>query len=73
MAVIMSFINQAAPDIRKKLYKKEDMGEMTIRDIMRIAEKVFNRRETPEEREDRIRKEEQEMQERLHKKTEFII
>ena len=27
---IMSFINQAAPDIRKKLYKQEGLGEMTI-------------------------------------------
>uniref|UniRef100_A0A8B7TWA2 Uncharacterized protein LOC109678506 n=1 Tax=Castor canadensis TaxID=51338 RepID=A0A8B7TWA2_CASCN len=32
-AMIMSFINQAAPDIRKKLYKQEGLGEMTIRDL----------------------------------------
>jgi hypothetical protein len=48
-AVIMSFINQAAPDIRKKLYKQEGLGEMTIQDLMKVAERVFNIRETPEE------------------------
>jgi hypothetical protein len=48
-AVIMSFINQAALDIRKKLYKQEGLGEMTIQDLMKVAEKVFNTRETPEE------------------------
>lgn len=41
-AIIMSFINQAAPDIRKKLYKQEGLGEMTIRDLMEMAERVFN-------------------------------
>ncbi|KAF6278120.1 hypothetical protein mRhiFer1_009404 [Rhinolophus ferrumequinum] len=66
-AVIMSFINQAAPDIRKKLYKQEGLGEMSIRDLMKVAERVFNTRETPEEREDRIRKENQELQERIRK------
>jgi hypothetical protein len=64
-AVIMSFINQAAPDIRKKLYKQEGIGEMTIWDLMKVAEKVFNTQETPEEQEDRMRKENQELQERI--------
>jgi guanylate kinase len=63
----MSFINQAAPDIRKKLYKQEGLGEMTIRDLMKVAKKVFNTRETLEEREDRIRKENQELQERIRR------
>jgi hypothetical protein len=48
-AVIMSFINQAAPDIRKKLYKQEGLGEMTTWDLMKVAERVFNTQETPEE------------------------
>jgi hypothetical protein len=67
-AVIISFINQAAPDIRKKLYKQEGLGEMTIWDLMKVAERVFNTRETPEEQEDRIRKENQELQEKIRKK-----
>ncbi|KAF6384981.1 hypothetical protein mRhiFer1_008834 [Rhinolophus ferrumequinum] len=66
-AVIMSFINQAAPNIRKKLYKQEGLGEMSIRDLMKVVERVFNTQETPEEREDRIRKENQELQERIRK------
>jgi hypothetical protein len=66
-AVIMSFINQAAPDVRKKLYKQEGLGEMTTWDLMKVAERVFNTQETPEEREDRIRKENQELQERIRK------
>uniref|UniRef100_A0A8C6CK95 Gag protein n=1 Tax=Moschus moschiferus TaxID=68415 RepID=A0A8C6CK95_MOSMO len=66
-AVIMSFINQAAPDIRKKLYKQEGLGDMTVRDLVRVAERVFNTRETLEEREDRIRRETQELQERMRK------
>jgi hypothetical protein len=41
-AIIMSFINQAAPDIKKKLYKQEGLGKMTIRDLMKVAKKVFN-------------------------------
>jgi hypothetical protein len=41
-AVIMSFINQAAPNIRKKLYKQEGLGEMAIQDLMKVAKKVFN-------------------------------
>jgi hypothetical protein len=40
-AVIMS-INQAAPDIRKKLYKQEGLGERTIQDLMKVAKRVFN-------------------------------
>jgi hypothetical protein len=41
-AMIMSFINQAAPNIRKKLYKQEGLGEMAIQDLMKVAKKVFN-------------------------------
>jgi endo-beta-N-acetylglucosaminidase D len=40
---------------------------MTTRDLMKVAERVFNTWETPEEWEDRIRKENQELQERIQK------
>ena len=53
-AVLFVFVNQAAPDIRRKLQKIEGLGEQTIQDILKTAEKVFNNRETPEEREERI-------------------
>ena len=44
-AVVLSFINQAAPDIRRKLHKREDLGEISIRELLEQAEKVFNARE----------------------------
>ena len=54
-AVLLAFVNQAAPDIRRKLQRIERLGEQSIQDLVRAAEKVFNNRETPEEREERIR------------------
>ena len=59
-AVLLAFVNQAAPDIRRKLQRIERLGEQSIQDLVRAAEKVFNNRETPEEREERIRREERE-------------
>ena len=43
------------------------MGEQTIRDLLKAAEKVFNNRETPEEREERSRWEERELAEKIRK------
>ena len=57
-AVMLAFVNQAAPNIRRKLQKIERPGEQSLQDLVRAAERVFNHRETPEEREDRIRREE---------------
>ena len=56
-AVLLAFVNQAAPAIRRKLQRIERLGEQSIQDLARAAEKVFNNRETPEEREERIRRE----------------
>ncbi|XP_069413138.1 uncharacterized protein [Ovis canadensis] len=49
-ALIMHFLNQAAPDIRKKLQKLERLGEKSIQDLITVAERVYNTRETPEEK-----------------------
>ena len=54
-AVMLVFVNQAAPDIRKKTAKEktakiEKLGEQSIQDLVRAAERVFNHRETPEEK-----------------------
>ena len=38
-AVLLAFVNQAAPDIRKKLQKLEGLGEQTIQDLLKAAEK----------------------------------
>ena len=62
-AVLLAFMNQAAPDIRRKLQKIEGLGKLSIQDLVRAAEKVFNNRETPEEREEWIRWEEREYEE----------
>ena len=48
------------------------MGEQTIQDLLKAAEKVFNNRETPEEREERIRREERELAEKIRRKIENI-
>ena len=49
-ALIMHFVNQAAPDIRKKLQKLERLGEKSIQDLITVVERVYNTRETPEEK-----------------------
>ena len=51
-AVLLAFVNQAAPDIRKNLQKIEGLGKQMIQDLLKAAEKIFNNRETPEEREE---------------------
>ena len=66
-AVLLAFMNQAAPDIRRKLQKIEGLGKLSIQDLVRAAEKVFNNRETPEEREEWIRQEEREYEKRIRR------
>ena len=48
--LILYFVNQAAPNIRKKLPKLERLGEKSIRDLITVAERVYNTQETPEEK-----------------------
>ena len=57
-AIMLAFVNWAAPDIRRKLQKIERLGEQSIQDLVRAAERVFNHRETPEERKERVRQKE---------------
>lgn len=49
-AVVMSFVNQAAPDIKKKLQRLEDLEGKQIQDLLRIAQRVYSNRDAPEER-----------------------
>ena len=58
-AVMLAFVNQAAPDIKKKV-TKDRLNEQSLKDLVRAAERVFNHRETPEEREDHIKKKKKE-------------
>ena len=57
---MLAFVNQAAPNIKKKLQKIERLNKQSLQDLVRVAERVFNHRETPKEREDRIRKKKKE-------------
>ena len=49
-SVIMAFIGQSAPDIRKKLQRIEGLQDYTIRDVVREAEKVYHKREMEDEK-----------------------
>ena len=51
MAVTLDFINQSAPDIKKKLQKLEHLGEKSIRNLIVAAQKVFNERDSVKEKE----------------------
>ncbi|XP_032197262.1 uncharacterized protein LOC116589422 [Mustela erminea] len=54
--VSMTFIWQSAPDIRNKLQRLENLQDFSLQDLLKEAEKIFNKRETQEEREERLRK-----------------
>nr|QPP11372.1 gag polyprotein [Cricetulus griseus] len=68
--VSMSFIWQSAPDIRNKLQRLENLQGYTLQDLLKEAERIFNKRETQTEREERWRKETQEREERLRQEAE---
>lgn len=56
----LAFINEAAPDIKRKLQKLEHLREKSIRDLVAVAEKVYSRRESIEVKE--IKKEKRQNQ-----------
>ena len=66
---MLAFVNQAAPDIRRKLQKIERLSEQSLQDLVWAAERVFNHGETPEEREDPIRREEREFRAEENRKN----
>uniref|UniRef100_A0A7N9D5W1 CCHC-type domain-containing protein n=1 Tax=Macaca fascicularis TaxID=9541 RepID=A0A7N9D5W1_MACFA len=58
--VAMAFIDQAALDIKGKLQRLDRIQTYGLQELVREAEKVYNKRETPEEREARLAKEQME-------------
>ncbi|CAD7680251.1 unnamed protein product [Nyctereutes procyonoides] len=58
----------SASDIRNKLQRLEGLQGYTLQDLVKEAEKVFNKRETLEEREERIRKEQEEREDKRDKR-----
>ena len=62
--VAMAFIGQSASDIKRKLHRLEELHAMALQDLVREAEKVFNLRETEEEKKEREKCEEEERENR---------
>nr|XP_013010233.1 LOW QUALITY PROTEIN: uncharacterized protein LOC106028113 [Cavia porcellus] len=50
-SVAMAFIGQSAPDIRCKLQRLDGLQDLTLRDLVKEAEKVYYKPETEEEKE----------------------
>ena len=67
-SVIMAFIEQLAPDIRKKLQQIEGLQDYTIRDVVKEAEKVYHKREAEYEKQEREKKESREQEDRRDRK-----
>ena len=66
-AVLLAFVNQAAPDIRRKLQKIEGLGEQTIQDLLKQLKRYLIIGRPPEEKEERLRREERELAEKIRK------
>lgn len=66
--VIMAFIGQSAPDIRNKLQRLEGLQNYSLQDLVKEADKIFNKRETPGEREERLRKMQEEREDKRDKR-----
>jgi hypothetical protein len=56
--VIMAFIGQSAPNIRKKMQWIEGLQDYTIRDVVKEAEKVYHKREVEDEKQEKEEREE---------------
>jgi len=63
-AVAMAFIGQSASDIKRKLQRLEGLHAMALQDLVREAEKVFNWRETEEEKKEREKRKKEERENR---------
>ncbi|KAL6084446.1 hypothetical protein STEG23_024433, partial [Scotinomys teguina] len=50
-AMILNFINQSAPDIKRKLQRLEHLREKNIRELVEVAEKVYTGRDNEEKKE----------------------
>jgi hypothetical protein len=72
-SVIMAFIGQSAPDIRKKLQMIEGLQDYTIRDAVREAEKVYHKREMEDEKQEREKRERREDEARRDKRQEKVL
>ncbi|KAL6033133.1 hypothetical protein STEG23_009654 [Scotinomys teguina] len=65
--VAVAFIWQSAPDIRRKLQRSENLQDYALPDLLKEVEKIFNKRETQEEKEEWLRKLQEEREDKLLK------
>ena len=72
-SVLMAFIGQSAPDIKKKLQRIEGLQDYTLRDVVREAEKVYHKRETEDEKQEREKRERREEEDRREKRQEKVL
>lgn len=72
-SVAMAFIGQSASDIRRKLQCLDGLQDLTLRDLVKEADKVFHRRETEEEKEQRKEKEREEREDMREKKRDKAL
>nr|XP_015857621.1 uncharacterized protein LOC107402015 [Peromyscus maniculatus bairdii] len=73
LGVILSFIYQSSPDIRAKLQRLEGLHSFSLSDLLREAEKVFNKRETPKEREERMWQRQEERDKKRHREISKVL
>uniref|UniRef100_A0A8C8U877 Core shell protein Gag P30 domain-containing protein n=1 Tax=Peromyscus maniculatus bairdii TaxID=230844 RepID=A0A8C8U877_PERMB len=71
--VILSFIYQSSSDIRTKLQRLEGLQALGLPDLLKEAEKVFNKRETPEEREERRWQKQEERDKKQHREMKKVL
>jgi hypothetical protein len=69
-AIVMAFIGQSAPNIKRKLQRLEGLQDYTLRDLVKEAEKVFHKRETEDERKEREKKEAEDRESRRDRRQE---
>lgn len=69
-AVAMAFIGQSATDIKKKLQRLEGLQDLSLKDLVKEAEKVYHKRETEEEKQEREKKEAEERENRRDRRQE---
>ncbi|XP_058387550.1 uncharacterized protein LOC131398241 [Diceros bicornis minor] len=69
-SVIMAFIGQSAPDIKRRLQRLEGLQDYDLRDVIKEAEKVYHKRESEEEKRERERREAEEREDRRDRRRE---
>lgn len=67
-SIILAYVNQAVPHIKRKLQLLECLGEKRLKGLVVVAEKVNNKRETEKRRQERKELEKQEREDKREKR-----